>query len=147
LGAGGVARAVVAGLCDHGCDVTLYNIIPEDAAALARTMGARWGLWEQRTEGDGSILVNCTSVGMWPDADGSPFPADRLSRYALVFDAVYNPIETRLLRSAAEAGCRAVSGVEMFVNQAAAQFRLWTGESADASQMRDLVVGELTEHG
>jgi shikimate 5-dehydrogenase len=64
-----------------------------------------------------------------------------------VFDVVYNPLETRLLRDAAAAGCRTIRGVEMFVRQAAGQFRIWTGQEADVGLMRQLVIGELTRHG
>jgi shikimate dehydrogenase len=143
LGAGGAARAVVAGLREYGCDVTLSNIIPQDAAALAEELGCNVRAWGQRDRGSGSILVNCTSVGMWPAADETPFPADALGRYEAVFDVVYNPMRTRLLRDAAGTGCRIISGVEMFVHQAAEQFRLWTGREPDKRLMRDLVVRGL----
>ena len=71
------------------------------------------------------ILVNMTSVGMHPDIDEMPIPAEKL-RDMIVFDGVYNPPETKLLRTAAQAGCTTIPGIEMFINQAAEQFRLWT---------------------
>jgi 3-dehydroquinate dehydratase/shikimate dehydrogenase len=149
LGAGGAARAVVAGLRECGADVTISNIIPEDADRLADEFRCGVTPWDHRTRGTGSVLVNCTSVGMLPDVDASPMPADALGRYEAVFDAVYNPIETQLLRDAAAAGCRTIRGVEMFIYQAAEQFRLWTGLEPDVGLMRNLVVGELTRarHG
>jgi 3-dehydroquinate dehydratase/shikimate dehydrogenase len=147
LGAGGAARAVVAGLCEYGCRVTICNIIPEDAASLADEFGTRLIPWDRRDRGGGSILVNCTSVGMWPEVDHTPFPAEGLSQYDAVFDVVYNPLQTRLLREAAAAGCRTVAGVEMFVHQAAEQFRLWTGQEPDKTLMRNLVVAELAKNG
>lgn len=147
LGAGGAARAVVAGLCERGCRVTISNIIPQDAASLAAEFDAQTGLWDQRDQGSGSILINCTSVGMWPDVDDTPFPTEALSKYDVVFDVVYNPLQTRLLHEATAAGCRTVAGVEMFVNQAAEQFRLWTGREPDKTLMRNLVVAELAKNG
>ncbi|UCG15372.1 MAG: shikimate dehydrogenase [Phycisphaerales bacterium] len=147
LGAGGAARAVVAGLREYGCDVTLSNIIPQDAATLAEEFGCNVRAWGERDHGTGSILVNCTSVGMRPVPDETPFPADALGRYEAVFDVVYNPMRTRLLGDAARAGCRVISGVEMFVNQAAEQFRLWTGREPDKGLMRDLVVRGLRKAG
>ena len=149
LGAGGAARAVVAGLREYGADVTISNIIPEDADRLAEEFRCGVTPWDHRMRGSGSVLVNCTSIGMLPDVDASPVPADALGRYEAVFDVVYNPIETRLLRDAAASGCRTIGGVEMFVYQAAEQLRLWTGLEPEVGLMRDLVVGELTraQHG
>ena len=92
---------------------------------------------------DAEIVINCTSVGMHPNTDQSPVPAQALRRVKLVFDTVYNPIETRLLREAAAAGCRTVTGVDMFVNQAAAQFEIWTGQQAPRELMRRVVLQHL----
>jgi len=147
LGAGGAARAVVAGLRSCGARVTLSNIIHEDAVHLADEFACEVRPWTQRGEGRGAILINCTSVGMWPEVDAMPMRPVALSRFAAVFDVVYNPLETRLLRDAVGAGCRTIRGVEMFVHQAAGQFRLWTGREADVGLMRQLVIGELTRHG
>jgi shikimate 5-dehydrogenase len=144
LGAGGVARAVVAGLADCGADVTVYNRSAARARALAAEFDCHHELWERRTERtDARLLVNCTSVGMWPDVEAIPMPADRLDGELTVFDTVYNPVETRLLRDAARGGCRTVDGLTMFVNQAAAQFRLWTGQDADKAFMRRIVEERL----
>lgn len=89
------------------------------------------------------VLLNSTSIGMHPRVDDTPVPADVLHARMLVFDAVYNPIETRLLREARRAGCRTVSGLEMFVRQAVKQFELWTGCRAPVDAMRQVVLERL----
>lgn len=78
----------------------------------------------------GDVLVNGTSLGMEPLLDASPVPKEVLNRFKLVFDAVYTPKETKLLREAAEVGCRTASGVGMFIGQAKQQFELFTGTRA-----------------
>lgn len=144
LGAGGAARAVVVGLGDCGCDVTVYNRHQSRGRALAEEFGCRAEPWENRgLDRDVRLLINCTSVGMWPDVDATPMPADRLHEDCIVFDLVYNPIQTRLLRDAKRAGCRIIDGLSMFVNQAATQFHLWTGRWADREFMRATVEAEL----
>ena len=89
------------------------------------------------------VVVNATSVGMHPDVDQSPVPAEMLRPCMAVFDSVYNPLETRLLRDAREAGAHATSGINWFVGQAAAQFRLWTGRDAPRDVMEETVRDEL----
>jgi 3-dehydroquinate dehydratase/shikimate dehydrogenase len=145
LGAGGVARAVVAGLRDSGCRVTIYNRHQPRSDALAKEFDCRAEAWEKRAAGSNTaLLINCTSLGMWPDVDETPIPPDRLARGGAVFDAVYNPPETRLLREARLAGCRTIDGLSMFVHQAAAQFELWTGQQPDRSFMREIVEAQLS---
>ena len=145
LGAGGVSRAIAAGLCDCGCRVTIYNRTVGKAQRLAEEFGATARPWEQRNAIEADVVINCTSIGMWPGTDNSPLPDVRLSARTVVFDTVYNPVDTRLLRDARERGCRTIDGVAMFVNQAAAQFARWTGQSAPIDVMRDVVVGRLSQ--
>jgi len=129
LGAGGAARAAVAVLVEHGGRVTIHNRDEERARELARQFGCESATWEQRVRGAGDILVNCTSVGMAPDVDRSPMPAERFTSGPIVFDTIYNPAETRLLREARERGCRTISGMDMFAAQANEQISLWHGSS------------------
>ncbi|HRA87629.1 MAG TPA: hypothetical protein PK992_06165, partial [Planctomycetaceae bacterium] len=83
------------------------------------------------------ILINCTAVGMHPKLDESPFEPHWLGDSTLVFDTVYNPEQTLLLKHARERGCPTVSGVEMFVRQAAKQFELFTGQPAPLEYMAE----------
>jgi shikimate 5-dehydrogenase len=82
---------------------------------------------------------------MWPKEDTSPLPEVQFSSNQVVFDTVYNPIETQLLKQAREADCTVVDGVAMFVNQAAAQFERWTGKKAPVDIMREVVIKRLSE--
>jgi 3-dehydroquinate dehydratase/shikimate dehydrogenase len=143
LGAGGAAHAVVAALVDRGSRVTIYNRSEPQARALAQRLRCNWKPWEQRPTGSGAILVNCTSVGMSPDVNASPIPPDRLRSGLVVFDTVYHPAQTRLLRDAEKRGCCTVSGVEMFVGQAAEQFELWHGQSVAPEMLRETLRGIL----
>jgi shikimate kinase len=77
------------------------------------------------------VLINCTPIGMWPQVDESPMPAEALRGCRLVFDLIYNPLQTKLLREATVAGCAALNGLDMFIRQAATQFELWTGQTPD----------------
>ncbi len=144
LGAGGAGRGIVAGLRDCGCRVTIYNRTYERARTLAEEFGCRAEPMENLSRLGARIVVNTSSVGMLPDIHSTPLPAQQLTSDMVVFDNVYNPIETRLLREAAAAGCRTVSGVDMFVNQAVAQFQAWTHQTAPKELMRRVVLEELT---
>ncbi|MDY7107845.1 MAG: type I 3-dehydroquinate dehydratase [Planctomycetota bacterium] len=144
LGAGGVARAVLAGLIDAGAAVSVFNRTSARAEALAEEFGGREtasGQRKQVTIGEMSeiarerfeIIINCTPIGMagGPDPGGSPLPADaQIDDGVTVFDTVYAPVRTPLLREAEARGARIVSGMDMFIRQAAMQFEKWTGVPA-----------------
>ncbi len=134
LGAGGVARAIVAALTRHKAKVTIYNRTVDRATALAGEFRVHAAPLEAEQVTQDAVVINCTPVGMFPVADASPVakigPATRV-----VFDTIYNPRETELLRRARAAGCTCISGMEMFLNQALAQFRLWTGRDAPREVM------------
>ncbi len=136
LGAGGVARAVVVALADRGCQVTIFNRTAERARRLADEFNCASEEWNARAESPADLLVNCTSVGLAPHVAETPCPDDALRPGLTVFDTVYHPAETRLLRSARARGCATVGGVEMFLHQAAAQFELWHGRSIALDVLR-----------
>lgn len=143
VGAGGVSRAIVAGLTDAGAKVTIYNRTVERAEHLAADFRCAYsgldGLWHL----DAKLLVNGTSIGMHPRVDASPVPAESLRPDMAVFDTVYNPAETLLLKHAKAAGAKTIDGVAMFVNQALAQFHLFTGHPANPALMRNVVLDSL----
>ncbi|MCG3125863.1 MAG: Shikimate dehydrogenase (NADP(+)) [Phycisphaerae bacterium] len=136
LGAGGAGRAALAALTERGCPVTICNRDPARAAQLAAEFDAATLPWEARGAAPFDILINCTSVGLWPDVDVSPFPPSALTSGQVVFDTIYNPPRTRLIRDAAAAGCHVVPGVEMFIAQAMRQFERWHGRPADREVCR-----------
>ena len=138
LGAGGAARAAAAALMEQGALVTIRNRTVSKAEQLAGELGCASGTLDAFNPDKADVLVNMTSVGMHPDIDQVPIPKEKL-RDMIVFDGVYNPPETKLLRCAAQAGCTVIPGIEMFINQAAEQFRLWTGIDPDLKLMEDIL--------
>jgi 3-dehydroquinate dehydratase/shikimate dehydrogenase len=144
IGAGGTSRAIVAALCLYGARVTVYNRTVSRGDELAREFGCTSAGLDALAATDAEIVVNSTSIGMHPRVDASPLDAIPPS-VKVVFDAVYNPVRTRLLAMADAAGCVCVSGLEMFVNQAVAQFELWLGRPAPRGIMRDVIIGRLSK--
>lgn len=145
VGAGGVARAAAWACAARGANVTVYNRTQERAETLARELkkSRRRDLWTDisvaaldELEGcSAGAVINCTSVGMadGTDAKGMAAPVDRMTslpEHAVVMETVYRPVQTPLVRAARECGLRVIDGVEMFVEQAARQFAMWTGKSA-----------------
>ncbi len=143
LGAGGAAKALGYALSEVGTKTTIYGRTQKEVRRLAEELGAEAATWDERKARHGEVLINCTSVGMWPSVGASPMPADSLSECRLVFDLIYNPLETRLLRDAREAGTNALGGLDMFVRQAATQFELWTGQQPDTNLGCDLIGREI----
>jgi len=132
LGAGGAARAVVYALRRLGMEIIVTNRTRERAERLVDELGGRVGALNEPYD----LLVNTTPLGMHPQIDASPARADELQRHALVFDTVYRPLETRLLREATAAGCQTQDGLDMLVHQAVEQIRLWTGHAPDPQNLR-----------
>jgi 3-dehydroquinate dehydratase / shikimate dehydrogenase len=127
LGAGGAGRAIAFALQREGSLITLSNRTPERARKLADEVGCRWVDWAARHSVNAEIVINCTSVGMHPKVDESPLHPSFLKPGLLVFDTVYTPEQTLLVKEARIRGCLVITGVDFFVRQAALQFRLFTG--------------------
>jgi 3-dehydroquinate dehydratase / shikimate dehydrogenase len=139
VGAGGSARSIVRGLVSRGARVTVHARRAEAAQTLAEAAQIAAGAWPV-PRGSWDLLVNTTPVGTHPDVERSPVAADDLPRGidgALVYDLVYNPRPTRLLRDAAAAGCRTLDGLDMLVAQAVRQFAWWTGVTPDARVLHE----------
>ena len=139
VGAGGAARAIAHGLSPKVARLTIANRTIERAQTLAAEFNADCCSLDEMAALQPDILVNTTSVGMWPRVDQSPVPTGMLRAGMVVFDAVYNPLRTKLLQQAEATGAVTASGVEWFVNQAAAQFELWTGCAAPRDVMEQTV--------
>jgi 3-dehydroquinate dehydratase/shikimate dehydrogenase len=136
LGAGGVARAIAFGLVRREADVYICARDYRKSDTLARSLDCKSLDWAARANFETSVLVNCTPVGMYPNMDETPFEPDWYDRKMVVFDTVYNPEQTLLIKQAREAGCTAITGVDMFVRQAAEQFKLFTGKSPKMDTVR-----------
>ena len=133
VGNGGAARGAACALLDAGAKVTLTGRNPDRVRALAKACGAEPLVREQLTKHHFDAVVHATPLGLFPHSEGCFFdgaiPAD------VVFDLVYNPLETTLIKRAKEQKKVVIPGVEMFIEQAVRQFEIWTGESAPRSAM------------
>lgn len=148
LGSGGAARAIAFALAaESGVEkLTLLGIEDAERIRLAQDIRSTAMVTVEDSYLDEStlrrvlpaaqILIHCTPVGMSPKAEATCVPASLLHPDLAVMDIVYNPRETRLLREAGLAGCKTISGLDMFLNQAVAQFELWTDQPAPVEVMR-----------
>ena len=147
LGAGGSARAAVYALLTHGYQVAIAARRIEQAQALCNqfsTIGGQLTLVDSIQDhldtDHYSLLVNTTPVGMHPHENASPWPEDiSLPKHAAIYDLVYNPRETSLVKRARANGVLATTGMGMLVEQAALAFELWTGLAAPRSEMKQVV--------
>ena len=146
LGAGGAARAAVFGLVDQGAEVFVVNRTHEKAVALAKEAKAKALKHEQFAKQHFDVLLNSTPCGMAGNKQALPIAEDELNA-GLVFDMVYNPLETPLLKLAKARGIPVVTGLEMFVQQGARQFEIWTGKPAPEAEMLRVVELELRRRG
>jgi 3-dehydroquinate dehydratase/shikimate dehydrogenase len=148
IGAGGAARAAVFGCRDKGAEVFILNRTPETAQKLAKQSGAKTIKREAVAKTTFDVIINATPLGMagntGKNTPASPLEAAELNaRY--VFDLVYNPVETPLLRLARQKGIAVITGVEMFVQQGARQFEIWTGKPAPEEEMLRVVLHSLRQ--
>ena len=143
LGAGGAARAAVFGLKDRGAQLYILNRSLPAAQKLARQAKARTVKRADLKRLDFDVIINATPVGMGNTRE-SPLNADEI-KAQYVFDMIYDPAETKLLRLAKERGAQVIAGSEMFVHQAARQFEIWTGKPAPREDMLRIVQLALSE--
>lgn len=148
LGSGGAARAIAFALASESdiAQLTMLGIDDKERRRLTADLQAKTALPVQeahlnepafrRALPEAQVLIHCTPVGMHPKVEDTCVPAALLHPGLTVMDIVYNPRETRLLKEAKAAGCRVIRGLEMFLNQAAVQFELWTDQKAPVDVMR-----------
>ena len=141
VGNGGAARGAACALADAGAKVALTGRNPDRVRALARLVGGESLSREQALLRHFDIVINATPLGMWPNVNESPF-TDKIPG-EIVFDMVYNPLETLLIRRAREQGKKVVPGLTMFIEQAVRQFEIWTGESAPRAAMEAAALDAL----
>ena len=138
LGAGGAAKAIAYGLVHRGANVHVAARSPDKAKFFAEKLNCQIVEWENRHSiKNADVLVNCTPVGMHPNVDETPFDKHHLRPSMVVFDTVYNPEQTLLIKQAREKHCVIVTGVDMFIRQAAIQFQYFTGAGAPNALMRE----------
>ena len=143
LGAGGSARAVAVAAASRKAIVTVHARDRERAARVAALAGGRIGEFPAAM-GSWDLLVNCTPVGMHPNTEQTPVPRSMLNA-GFVYDLVYNPSRTCLLRDAEAEGCQTIGGLDMLVGQAMEQFYWWTGLQPPRAVMRAAALKRLAE--
>ncbi len=143
LGAGGVARAAGWGLVRAGARLVVANRTVERGERLAAELGAEFRGLDDLEGLAYAAAVNATPLGMSPRTSRTPLAAELIRPGTVIFDTVYNPLATRLLREAKKRGARAVDGIGMFVEQAAAQILQWTGRKAWPRLMREAALERL----
>lgn len=154
VGAGGSSRATVYALITHGAEVTVLNRTHDRAVELAEQLNSVVGEGSvkplaldnpdaMRAVREADLLVNCTPVGMYPHTDAQPVPSEWLHPDLFVFDQIYNPVETNLLRAARSVGAQGANGLKMLVFQGALSFEIWTGRTPPVQEMEDAVLRGL----
>jgi len=141
LGAGGAARAIGFGLKERGVPLIVVNRSKEKGQALCEELGCDYlpisSLLRMKAgELEADIIINATSLGMYPRDGETPVPKALLKKGMMVMDIVYEPLQTKLLREAKDKGCVTVDGLEMLIRQGMAQFEIWTGERPDIGQIK-----------
>jgi shikimate dehydrogenase len=155
LGAGGAARSAVYGLCNEGAHITVVNRTIQTAHNMLADLKASAGIagvtvrtLDEAAESEIDLLINCTSAGLWPDVEVSPWiDGVALPHGVTVYDMVYRPQQTKLMRQVEAAGGRAIGGLGMLVRQGAAAFRIWTGVDPPVEVMFEAAQSALRQQG
>jgi shikimate dehydrogenase len=149
VGAGGVSRAILVSLANNNANITLSNRTKQKAIDIIKELNINCKILDYNPESlkqelqTTDIIVNTTSLGMHPHEDKSPIPKELLKPNHIIFDVVYNPLETKLIKDAKEAGCKTISGVNMLVHQGAQSLRIWLGINPPIAAMKDEVLKHL----
>ena len=139
VGAGGAAKAVAHGIALHKANIIITNRTTAKGETLAGLVGGRFVPANECESIKADVIINTTSIGMTPKEKEISFPAGALAKASIVMDVVYTPIKTKLLMTAERLGCTPIDGLSMFIAQAGAQFRLWTGKEPDTKLMRQTI--------
>ncbi|MFZ3588232.1 shikimate dehydrogenase [Bacillus sp. DJP31] len=149
IGAGGAARAIYFTLIDEGVEkVDIANRTKETARQLIHSRNSSSSLAMDLSEAESvvdsyDIIINTTSIGMYPSLDHTPIHLGHIKENTIVSDIIYNPIETKWLRVAKSFGAKTLNGVDMFVFQGALSFEKWTGIYPNIDVMRNVVLNKL----
>ncbi|MBL7051720.1 MAG: shikimate dehydrogenase [Nanoarchaeota archaeon] len=141
LGSGGVAKAIGLAVKEKGGDLYIANRTKDKAKQLATTLEAKVIDWETRFQEQGYLLINSTSIGL--NSNETPYSQDYLNNFEIIYDVITSPIESRIIREAKELDLEVIPGYVMCVNQAAAQFKLYTGHDAPIEEMQKAVINLL----
>ena len=145
LGAGGAARAAVFGILREGGIPVILNRTIDKGEKMAQEFGCPFYPLLEIVNLKADCLINTTPVGMAPDTEKSPVGREGLGNFTWVLDIIYNPLKTKFLMDAEEAGCTVLSGAGMFVHQGAEQIKIWKGLEPPRAFMKGVVLDELKE--
>ena len=153
IGSGGAARSIAYILSEDAKKIVLTDIVEERAVIVAREITKNM---EANVEGKlasakvlaeeikhADLLINATPIGMHPKEGDSPISKDLLHQELFVFDVIYNPMETQLMKEATEIGCKTLSGLDMLINQGVIAFEWWTGKTPNSKLMKDKIIDFL----
>ncbi|MCS7130174.1 MAG: shikimate dehydrogenase [Archaeoglobaceae archaeon] len=147
VGAGGAGKAIALALMKMGARVILTNRTEtrgiEAVKALREFGHCIFCPWEKIKELKVDVIANATPIGMKGFSSGIPVPEEMLKPEMIVFDAVYNPLETQLIKRAKEKGCKVINGLDMLIHQAEKAFEIWTGIKPPVSIMRKVAIEAL----
>jgi len=153
LGAGGAARAISFALSEKIDEIFISNRTEERAIKLAKELQDKTkikAIGKDMSEKtlrtlvySVDILINTTPIGMYPKIDISPISKDLLNENLFIFDIIYNPLQTRLLKDAKEIGSKTLNGLDMFINQGALAFEWWTGKKPNVKLMKEKIIEQL----
>ncbi|MBC7130443.1 saccharopine dehydrogenase NADP-binding domain-containing protein, partial [Candidatus Bathyarchaeota archaeon] len=153
LGAGGAAKAIAYQLASEAKEIKILNRTGKKAEEIANHINEHFGkkasgenltpnILERCLE-DVDILINATSVGMYPNKDQTLVKKEWLRPEITVMDIIYNPVETRLIKDAKAIGAKVIYGTEMLIYQGAASFEIWFRRKAPVEVMREAILTEL----
>ncbi|MFX1410706.1 MAG: shikimate dehydrogenase [Promethearchaeota archaeon] len=153
IGAGGAARALCYVISDDANKIVIANRTEKRAVKLANEIKKQSNCYIVGKSISKSILkeiiknsdivINTTPIGMYPLVNKSPIPPELLHSELIIFDIVYNPLKTKLLKDAVEKGCRTLGGLDMLVNQGALAFEWWTNKKPNIKLMKDKIIETL----
>ncbi|MFX0002894.1 MAG: shikimate dehydrogenase [Candidatus Hodarchaeota archaeon] len=155
LGAGGAARALGYSLANEVNKIVIVNRTEKRAEKLSRELKQNFGiktekkkyiknvLKEEMKKAD--MLINTTPIGMYPNINESPVPSEFLHKELIVFDVIYNPLETKLVKEANEKGCKTLGGLDMLVHQGATAFEWWTNKKPNVNLMKKVITEFLSK--
>ena len=144
MGAGGVARTIGVVVKNQGGKVVIFDKTESRAAALARSLKCQSDKIDNLAKHDDyQVLINATPAGMYPKVKSMPVPKSFIKKGIVIFDVIYNPLQTQLIKEGKKKGCKCMNGVIMFVEQAAKQFELLTGKKAPVKVMEKVFLKNI----
>ncbi len=144
FGAGGAAHAIAYGLKEKKVTMTILDRTMQKSQTLACQYKTEYGIASAHPVDKYDIIINTTPLGMYPDTDSTILKAKDLKPNQIVYDIVYNPLNTKLIQEARKAGCKVITGERMFLYQGVKQFEIWTDEIAPLEAMENALMQELT---